>query len=70
IMSVRRMVIFGVVSFNYLAKQVKTTLSYALGTATAVTYCYVQNLFNKHHAAMLVFFRLTSASLDTDVSEN
>ncbi|CAF1393488.1 unnamed protein product [Rotaria sordida] len=70
IMSLRRVAIFGVVSFNRVAKQIKTALPYALGTATAVTYYYIQSSFNKHHAAMLDILHLTPASLDTDVSEN
>jgi coproporphyrinogen III oxidase len=69
-MSYSRTAAFAVVSFNRLAKQFKTALPYILGTATTVTYCYVHKPFNKHHAAMLDFFRLTPSSLDSDVSEN
>jgi len=64
-MSFGRTAIFGIVSLNRL----KTALPYIFGTATTITYCYVHKPFNKHHAAMLDFFRLIPTSLDTDVSD-
>lgn len=69
-MSFRKTAIFGVVSFNRLAKQFKTALPYIFGTATTISYCYVHKPFRKHHAGMLDFFRLTPSSLDADVSDN
>jgi coproporphyrinogen III oxidase len=68
-MSLGRTAIVGVASFNRLSKRLKTALPYIIGSATAVTYCYVHKPFNRHHAAMLDFFRLTPASLETDVSD-
>ncbi len=69
IMSYSRTVIFSAVSFNRLAKQLKTALPYVFGTASTLTYCYVHKPFQKHRAAMLDAFRLIPASLDTDVSD-
>ena len=68
-MSFGRTAIFGVVSYNRLAKQIKTALPYVIGSSAAVAYGYAHAPWRKHHAAMLDFFRLTPASLDTDVSE-
>ena len=68
-MSFSRTAVFTAVSFNRFARQFKTALPYVFGTATTITYCYVHKPFQKHHAAMLDFFRLTPASLDTDVSD-
>jgi len=64
-----RTAIFSAISLNRFAKKFKTALPYILGTATTVTYYYVHKPFNKHHAAMLDFFRLTPALFDTDVSD-
>ena len=64
-----RAAIFGVVSFNRLAKQVKSVLPYVVGSTAAVTYYYVHTPFKRHHAAVLDFFRLTPGAVDTDVSE-
>ena len=64
-----RAAVFGAVSFQRLTKQMRNALPYVIGSATAVTYCYVHQPFRKHHAAMLDFFRLTPTSLDTDVTE-
>jgi hypothetical protein len=69
-MSFRRSLIFGVVSLNRLSKQLKTALPYVIGTATAVTYCYVHKPLRKHHAETFDFSRSIPSSLDTDVSEN
>ncbi|CAF3409340.1 unnamed protein product [Rotaria socialis] len=69
-MSFSRAAIFGVISFNRMARQTRTALPYALGMATASTLYYVHNPMSKHHAAMLDIFRLTPRSLDTDVSDS
>lgn len=68
-MSYTRTAIFTAISFNRFIKQIKTTLPFVLGTASTLTFCYVHKPFRRHHAAMLDFFRLTPASLDTDVSD-
>lgn len=65
-----RTAIFGVLSFNRLAKQVKRIFPYVVGSTTAVTYYYVHSPLQRHHAAMLDFFRLTPSAVDTDVSES
>lgn len=68
-MSYSRTAIFGVVSFNRFTKQLKNALPYIIGTASTLTFCYVHKPFRRHHAKTLDFFRLTPASLDTDVSD-
>ena len=69
-MSYSRAAIFGVLSLNRFGKQFKRALPYLLGTATSITFCYVHKPFQKHHAGMLDFFRLTPASYDTDVDDS
>jgi hypothetical protein len=68
-MSFRRTALLSILSFKRLSKQFKTVLPYAIGTATALTYCYVHKPFNKHHAAMFNYFPVTPGSLNTDVTE-